>query len=173
MGVKEIRQTLDEIESLNDSKDRPNLLKDLRSDEKALRMFIVRSSKFTSTGDKQVMADILDKMLAKIYRIVKANDLHPREYVTALSDFQSYVTSLSTIPKADDLDERWRNVLRALRKLESAIRIRKKIDEEEWTEAKPKEERRKAYLTLEGGEGPEEIELKEATPEEVKKVLGA
>jgi len=46
-----------------------------------------------------------------------------------------------------------------LRKLESAVRIRKKIDEEEWTEAKPKEERRKAYLTLEGGEGSEEIEL--------------
>jgi len=173
LGVREIRQILGEIETLNDSEDHSNLLEDLRSDEKALRMFIVRSSKFTSTGDKQVVADLIDEMLAKVYRIVKENDLHPREYVTALSDFQSFITSLSAIPKADDLDERWRNVLRALRKLESAVKIRGAIDEEEWTELEAKEERRKAYLTLEGGEGPEEIELKEATPEEVEKVLGA
>jgi len=173
LGVKEIRQILGEIETLNDSEDHSNLLEDLRSDEKALRMFIVRSSKFTSTGDKQVVADLIDEMLVKVYRIVKENDLHPREYVTALSDFQSFITSLSAIPKADDLDEKWRNVLRALRKLESAIKIREAIDEEEWTELEAKEERRKATLTFEGGEGEEEVEIEEATPGEIEKVLGA
>jgi len=173
LGVKEIRQTLDEIKSLNSEDSNPDSLEDLGSDEKALRMFVVRSSKFTSTGDKQVVADLIDEMLVKIYRIVKENDLHPREYVTALSDFQSFITSLSAIPKADDLDEKWRNVLRALRKLESAVKIRKAIDEEEWTELEAKEERRKATLTFEGEEGEEEVEIEEATAGEIEKVLGA
>jgi len=171
VGVREIRQTLDEIERLNGAES-PDLLDRLRKDEKALRMFIVRSSKFTSAGDKQVVADMIDDMIEKVFRIVRSNDLHPREYITALSDFQSYVTSLSAVPKSEDLDERWRNVLRALRKLRSAVRIREEIDEEEWTEERPKEERRKATLTLEGEEGPEEMEIEEATPGEIEKVLG-
>ncbi|KXA96125.1 hypothetical protein AKJ38_03860 [candidate division MSBL1 archaeon SCGC-AAA259I14] len=170
MSVRTIRQKLRKIEETKDGPNNPGPLKGLKNDERSLRMFVTRTSKYISTGDKEAIAGILDGMLDKVNRVIDEHDLHPREYLTAISDFQSYVMSVTSVPKTSEIDKRFRNVLRALRKLERAAKM-KELDEEQWTEEKAKEDREKATLTIQKGGEEEELEVEEATREEIEKSL--
>lgn len=167
MSVRSIRRKLRQIEDMENTGSNPGPLKKLRQDEKALRMFVNRTSKYISTGDKEAMAGILDSVLDRVNQIIDEHDLHPREYLTAISDFQSYVMSVTSVPKTSEIDKRFRNVLRALRKLERAVEM-EELDEEMWTEERTKEDREKATLTIERGGEEEELEVGKATREEIE-----
>ncbi|KXB08502.1 hypothetical protein AKJ56_01105 [candidate division MSBL1 archaeon SCGC-AAA382N08] len=170
MSVRNIRRKLRQIENMENTEETPSPLQGLRQDEKSLRMFVTRTSKYISTGDKEAIAGILDGMIDKVNRVIDEHDLHPREYLTAISDFQSYVMSVTSVPKTSEIDKRFRNLLRALRKLERTVE-KEEIDEERWTEERPKEDREKATLTLQKAGEEEEFEIQEATEKQIKDSL--